>query len=498
MTTNPEIREINNNPAELQKSLELKAKPILDQNNNESDKSKMADKKTTSELPQAQVEASGDVETQMKKLDDLKIVETTEKIEMNDQKLEAECESPKLEDQKPETTENKRPEVTESEKSDGSKTEISKSENPKSEDAKSETQTSDENDKKDDSKTKPLLTNAKLPQYAANYHTRPQNQHFHQPQAQHSTHHQHFANQNSAHTPFVPHQFHQPHQTGHHHQQHHHHHHNHAFSRSDKTTVRFLIPAKAAGAIIGKGGANIKELREQYQALIAIPDAATPERVVRIQLQDTQKMIEVVQKISELLKDDILKFRRSKNSSQSGSTNNQANHPFNGEENTEMRMLVHQSQAGAIIGPKGSHVKRINEETGAKINVQTEICPHSTDKVAQITGTPDAISKAVGEILILFLNFPPKGNQFFYDPNFHDPSYEYGGYGFTGQMNPFSNYPPHQGQFPHHQVPQLNSAIFQGHHQHLTAPASLTPVSTATSLPQSSMNLSTTANNNSN
>jgi hypothetical protein len=56
-------------------------------------------------------------------------------------------------------------------------------------------------------------------------------------------------------------------------------------------------------------------------------------------------------------------------------------------------------------------------------------------------------------VLILFQNFPPKGNQFFYDPNYHDPSYEYGGYGFTGQMNPFSNYSPHGGQFPHHQAP---------------------------------------------
>jgi transcription antitermination factor NusA-like protein len=407
MTTNPEIQEINTNSAELQKSLESKTKPILDQNNNESDTSKMADTKLNTELPQAQVEASGDVEAQMKMLDDLKIVDTTEK----DQKLEAESESPKSEDQNPETTENSQPEDPKSQKSDDAKTENPKSENPESENPKSETQKSEtpksedaksdansepESDKKDD-KTKPLLTNAKLPQYAPNYHTRPQNQHFHQQNSHHSTHHQHFAHQNSAHTQFIPHQFHQSGQSGHQ-QQHHHHHHNHAFSRSDKTTVRFLIPAKAAGAIIGKGGANIKELREQYQALIAIPDAATPERVVRIQLQDTQKMIEVVQKISELLKDDILKFRRSKNSSQSGTTNNQVNHPFNGEENTEMRMLVHQSQAGAIIGPKGSHVKRINEETGAKINVQTEICPHSTDKVAQITGTPDAISKAVGEI----------------------------------------------------------------------------------------------------
>ena len=274
----------------------------------------------------------------------------------------------------------------------------------------------------DPSKTKPLLKNnqANMPAQYKPINSQQQQQQ-HQQFQQHHYHQYHHQNQHHHH----------------HHQQHHHYHPHH---RSDKTTVRFLIPAKAAGAIIGKGGANIKELREQYQALIAIPDAATPERVVRIQLQDQQKLIEVVHKISELLKDDILKFRRSKNSNPNNNNNNPNNHPFNGEENTEMRMLVHQSQAGAIIGPKGSHVKRINEETGAKINVQTEICPHSTDKVAQITGTPEAISKAVGEILVLFQNFPPKGNQFFYDPNYHDPSYEYGGYGFTGQMNPFPSY----------------------------------------------------------
>lgn len=216
------------------------------------------------------------------------------------------------------------------------------------------------------------------------------------------------------------------------------------FTRTDKTTVRFLIPAKAAGAIIGKGGANIKELREKFQALIAIPDASTPERIVRIQLSDHKKMMHIIQRIAELLKDDIQKFRRTKLS-----YNNQQ------EETTEMRMLVHQSQAGAIIGPKGSHVKRINDETGAKINVQTEVCPHSTDKVAQITGTPSAISKAVGEILLLFVNFPPKGNQFFYDPNFYDPSYEYGGYGYTGVSSNFiAIQPPPFAASPYFPIPQ--------------------------------------------
>lgn len=204
----------------------------------------------------------------------------------------------------------------------------------------------------------------------------------------------------------------------------------------NRVSVRFLIPAKAAGAIIGKGGQNIKELRDQFQAQIAIPDAPAPERVVRIQLQLVSSMEKVVVRIAELLKDDIMKFRRPKT---------------NDLDYTEMRMLVHQSQAGAIIGPKGTHVKKINEDTGAKINVQTEICPYSTDKIAQITGTPEAISKAVGEILVLFQAFPPKGNQYYYDPANFDSNYEYGGYGYNGGYHHYHHHhfhSPSYSQFP--------------------------------------------------
>ena len=170
-----------------------------------------------------------------------------------------------------------------------------------------------------------------------------------------------------------------------------------------RISARFLIPAKAAGAIIGRGGSNIKQLRENYKAQIAIPDAAAPERIVRISISSIEKMKEVIVKMMELLKDDILKFKRLKSPN--------ADPSF-----TELRLLVHSSQAGAIIGPKGGHVKQINEETKAKINVQTEMCPYSSDKIAQITGTSESIADAVGKILELFQQFPPKGNQYFYDP----------------------------------------------------------------------------------
>lgn len=227
--------------------------------------------------------------------------------------------------------------------------------------------------------------------------------------------------------------------------------------KDDKKVVKFLIPAKAAGAIIGKGGLNIKHLREFYKAHITIgkgrleikdtrffevednkidvfsetiepisffiPDAPAPERVIKIQMPEIKSAVEVSKKIIDLLKEDIQKIRKAR-------YHKNHKHHSNDEDLTEMRLLVHESQAGAIIGPKGSHVKRVNEKTGAKINVHSEICPRSTEKIVQITGKIDSIGEAIGEILKLFEDFPPKGNVFQYDPNHFDPSYDYGGYGY--------------------------------------------------------------------
>ena len=142
-------------------------------------------------------------------------------------------------------------------------------------------------------------------------------------------------------------------------------------------------------------------------------------------MTEIKTIINVCKKITELLKEDIQKLRRSRQHKAHKKPDP------NESEITEMKLLVHESQAGAIIGPKGSHVKKINEKTGAKINVHTEICPKSTEKVVQVTGKIEAVTNAIGEILVLFNDFPPKGNIFPYDPNNFDPSYDYGGYGFS-------------------------------------------------------------------
>lgn len=49
-----------------------------------------------------------------------------------------------------------------------------------------------------------------------------------------------------------------------------------------KVELRFLLASKNAGAIIGKGGSNIKRLRQDYKASVTVPDSTSPERVLTI------------------------------------------------------------------------------------------------------------------------------------------------------------------------------------------------------------------------
>ena len=53
----------------------------------------------------------------------------------------------------------------------------------------------------------------------------------------------------------------------------------------------------------------------------------------------------------------------------------------------EVRILVHQSQVGSIIGRAGGKIKELRDITGTNIRVYSQCCPMSTDRVIQITGT---------------------------------------------------------------------------------------------------------------
>lgn len=200
-------------------------------------------------------------------------------------------------------------------------------------------------------------------------------------------------------------------------------------NEKNKIWCRLLIPSKVAGAIIGKGGATIKSLRDEFAAIINIPEARAPERVLKICVTSREKLDLLISRIAEILKDEIMKsgIRRK-------------------EGETELRILVQSSQAGAIIGTKGSTVKTLRESTGSRININPECCPNSTERVAAIMGRPDTVVKCISMIYDILEKVPPKGSEQRYDPNCFDQTYDYGGFGYDprsiGYHHPYHNMAP--------------------------------------------------------
>jgi heterogeneous nuclear ribonucleoprotein K len=176
-----------------------------------------------------------------------------------------------------------------------------------------------------------------------------------------------------------------------------------------KFELRLLIPNKAAGAVIGKGGENIKALREKYDnCQISVPDKNSPERVLA--------MITKLEMIEQLFTDILAKLAEEQRREKTP--------------DLDVRMLVHHSHAGAIIGRGGSKIKELREQTRSQIKVHQECCPMSTDRVVQINTSQENMPAAVKAIIDFMREIPIKGAQKPYDSACYDPrmAYAYGSY----------------------------------------------------------------------
>ncbi|KAK2491354.1 hypothetical protein MC885_019924, partial [Smutsia gigantea] len=121
-----------------------------------------------------------------------------------------------------------------------------------------------------------------------------------------------------------------------------------------------------------------------------------------------------------------------------------------------IRLLMHGKEVGSIIGKKGETVKKMREEscarinisegncperivtitgptdaifkafamiaykfeesTGAQVQVAGDMLPNSTERAVTISGTPDAIIQCVKQICVVMLESPPKGATIPYRP----------------------------------------------------------------------------------
>lgn len=173
-----------------------------------------------------------------------------------------------------------------------------------------------------------------------------------------------------------------------------------------KFELRVLVSSKCAGAIIGKGGENIKRLRTQFEGQISVPDSNSPERVLTM-VAPSATVVRIVEDMLPRIEDTQ-----------------------NDRDKFTIRLLVHQSHAGALIGRQGLKIKELRDRTNARIKVFQQCCPQSTDRVAMVSGDERHVVDAVEQIVEELKQIPIKGpvnpyTSFNYDPTLAP---DYGGF----------------------------------------------------------------------
>nr|XP_060148878.1 heterogeneous nuclear ribonucleoprotein K-like [Globicephala melas] len=208
-----------------------------------------------------------------------------------------------------------------------------------------------------------------------------------------------------------------------------------AFKRSRNTDemveLHILLQSKNAGAVIGKGGKNIKALRTDYNASVSVPDSSGPEHILSISA-DIETIGEILKKIIPTLEEGLQLPSPTATSQlrlKSDAVECLNYQHYKGSDfDCKLRLLIHQSLAGGIIGVKGAKIKELRENTQTTIKLFQECCPQSTDRVVLIGGKPDRVVECIKIILDLISESPIKGRAQPYDPNFYDETYDYGGF----------------------------------------------------------------------
>ncbi|KAB0392363.1 hypothetical protein E2I00_011384 [Balaenoptera physalus] len=186
-----------------------------------------------------------------------------------------------------------------------------------------------------------------------------------------------------------------------------------AFKRSRNTDemveLRILLQSKNAGAVIGKGGKNIKALRTDYNASVSVPDSSGPERILSISA-DIETIGEILKKIIPTLEEGLQLPSPTATSQlplESDAVECLNYQHYKGSDfDCELRLLIHQSLAGGIIGVKGAKIKELRENTQTTIKLFQECCPQSTDRVVLIGGKPDRVVECIKIILDLISEVP--------------------------------------------------------------------------------------------
>uniref|UniRef100_A0A0X3NTI2 Heterogeneous nuclear ribonucleoprotein K n=1 Tax=Schistocephalus solidus TaxID=70667 RepID=A0A0X3NTI2_SCHSO len=157
----------------------------------------------------------------------------------------------------------------------------------------------------------------------------------------------------------------------------------------------------------------------QYSVRLHIPDSRGPERVFYLEGE--------ISSICGCLKDlapqfmDVLSAKDSDQRLFNGRDEDGQEQNVDPEKLIDLRILIHQSQVGSVIGKKGDRIKELkNDNNMHLIKIYQELAPCSTDRVVQLIGEPEGVASCVGGIMETLEASPIRGPRNDYDANYWD------------------------------------------------------------------------------
>ncbi|CAD6884255.1 unnamed protein product [Tilletia controversa] len=173
-------------------------------------------------------------------------------------------------------------------------------------------------------------------------------------------------------------------------------------------TVRSLVSTKEAGVIIGKGGANVAELREKtgVKAGVSKVVPGVHDRVLSVS-GTMDGIAQAYSLIAQTILDNPI-------TAASGVAPLQ---PTSGQ-STSVRLLISHNLMGTVIGRQGLKIKHIQDVSGARMVASKEMLPQSTERIVEVQGTTEAIRVAIKEIAHCLLEDWDRGQgTVLYHPN---------------------------------------------------------------------------------
>lgn len=140
--------------------------------------------------------------------------------------------------------------------------------------------------------------------------------------------------------------------------------------------TKLLVPAQFAGLIIGKQGSGLAQIRQSCGVhLEVLPTQQTPQwagsRLVKVQGPLQSRALATMTVLQAAFHADV--------------------------SSVQLKMLVPETKAGAIVGKQGSNLKQIRESSG--INVQLEKAAVMGDRLVTATGALESIKAVASWIM---------------------------------------------------------------------------------------------------